>query len=96
MRFDRGTAHARGLGIGVGRAGGVEVPVKRIVERADDALDIRDRRDLLDLFRPDDLCIQPHEANFKSDECLALWPHEPHDASHSTLNAPVLEHQASD
>ena len=39
---------------------------------------------------------KPHEANLKSDECLALWPHEPHDASHSTLSAPVLEHQASD
>ena len=40
--------------------------------------------------------FKPHEANFKSDECLALWPHEPHDASHSTLGPPVLEHQASD
>ena len=40
--------------------------------------------------------FKPHEANLKSDECLALWPYEPHDASHSTLNAPVLEHQASD
>ena len=24
--------------------------------------------------------FQPHEANFKSGECLAFWPHEPHDA----------------
>ena len=23
--------------------------------------------------------FQPHEANFKSGECLAFWPHEPHD-----------------
>ena len=23
--------------------------------------------------------FQPHEANFKSGECLAFWPHEPHE-----------------
>ena len=24
--------------------------------------------------------FEPHGANFKSDECLAFWPHEPHQA----------------
>ena len=36
---------------------------------------------------------EPHGANFKSDKCLAFWPYG---ASLSTLDALVLEHQASD
>ena len=24
--------------------------------------------------------FEPHGANFKSDECLEFWPHEPHEA----------------
>jgi hypothetical protein len=62
MQHDLRSAHPRGLGIGVRVPDGVEMPVQRIVEPAEDALDIRHRRDLRDLLGPDDLRLQPHEA----------------------------------
>ena len=61
MCFDRGAPHARGLGIGMGRARGVEMPVERIVKPAQNAFDIGDRGNRLDLLRRKDLRLQPHE-----------------------------------
>ena len=61
-QIDLGPGHARGLGIGVRRAGGVEVPVQRIVERTQNALGIGDRADLGDLFGPDNLGRKTHMA----------------------------------
>ena len=62
LRFNRRPAHARRLGIGVGGAGGVKVPVQRIIKRADDPVEVGDRGDLADFFGADDFGVQPHKA----------------------------------
>ena len=55
-------AHARGLGICMGGAGGVEVAVERIVEPAQDAIGVGDGSQGFDLVRADDFGLKPHEA----------------------------------
>ena len=63
VQHDLGPAHPRGLGIGVGGARGVEVAVERVIQGADDAFQVHHAvGELVDLFRPEDLGIQPHIA----------------------------------
>ena len=64
LRFDRGPTHASRFCIGVGGPRRVEMPIQRVIQPADDAIDICDRRDLLDLLGTDDFGIKPHEAVF--------------------------------
>ena len=61
VRMDRGPTHARGPSIGVGRAGGIKVTIQRVIQPANNAVDIRDGCDFLNLFRRDDFGFQPHE-----------------------------------
>ena len=54
--------HARPSCIRLGRARRVEVTVERVVERPEQALRVRDRREPRDLLRPHDLGLEPHVA----------------------------------
>ena len=54
--------HARALRVRLGGARRVEVAVERIVERPEQSLRIRDRRESGDLLGPDDLGLESHVA----------------------------------
>ncbi len=60
--FNRGAAHAGGLGIGVGGSRGVQVAVQRVIKPANDPFDIGRRSDFGNLFGADDFGFQPHDA----------------------------------
>ena len=63
VQDDLGAAHAGRLGIGMGRARGVEVAVQRVIEAAEDALGVHKAiGQLVDFLRSQDLGVQPHVA----------------------------------
>ena len=62
MGFYGGPAQACGAGIGVGGAGGVEVAIKWVVKRADDAIGVGDRGEARDFLGADDLGLEAHVA----------------------------------
>ena len=60
MRLDSGAAHTRRLGICMCRARRIKVPIKRIIKRADDPVDVGNRRNSCDFFGADDFGLKPH------------------------------------
>ncbi len=46
VQFNLGSIHARGLGVGMSGAGGIQVAIQRVVQPAQNALDIGHRRDI--------------------------------------------------
>ncbi len=62
MRLNRSATHARGFGVRMSRARRVEMPIKWVIKRAENAISIRHRRDFFDLFRANDFCLEPHVA----------------------------------
>src|SRR3546814_2929067 len=68
--LDLGAADARRLGIGMGHAGGIDVALHRVVERAEEALLIDERVALLGFLDRDQLGLQAQ------DPCLALRSEE--------------------
>ena len=57
---DLGAVVPGGPRIGMGRAGGVEVPVQRIVQPADDAVGVGDRRQFPDFRGADEMGVETH------------------------------------
>ena len=51
LAVDLGAARAGALGEGLGQVGGLDVAVVRVLDRAEDAVDLAERPDLLDLLR---------------------------------------------
>ena len=64
MRLDNRPTHPGCLGIGVGRAGGVQMPIERVIQGADNPIQIGDRADRANFIRPQNLGIQAHVAVF--------------------------------
>ena len=62
MGFNCRAAHTRRAGIGVCCTGRIKVAIKRVVKATDDAVDIGDGCDLLNLIGRHDFGLKPHEA----------------------------------
>ncbi len=84
-QVDLGAVGAGRLRVGLGGAGGVEVAVQRVVERAEHALDVGDGGEGADLGGADDLGVEPHVAvlgAFRAQEVEALLGGGDGDAAH--------------
>ena len=64
MGLNMRPAHPGGLGIGMGCAGRIEMPVKRVIKPTDDPVGIGHRSDFGNLIRADDFGLQAHIAVF--------------------------------
>ena len=62
MRFDCGTAHPRGLGIGVGGATGIKVTIQWIIKRPDNPIGVRNGSNIANFIWANDLRIKAHIA----------------------------------